>query len=127
MSAFLSMFFYAKSVTYMPTVNTLRNLKRKEKLYKVNDRDKLYAAATNAGSISFRYSRSIRGRQEIITFGRYGVGGIVTRPAAYQSQELAAMMPGPNGEIEKEYALFNPASFRSSSRFSRRGAKRLAD
>lgn len=60
----------------MLTDTKLRNLKSKEKLYKVNDRDGLYVAVTLAGSISVRYNYSINGRQEVTTFGRYGVGGI---------------------------------------------------
>lgn len=47
----------------MLTDTKLRNLKPKEKLYKVNDRDGLYVAVTAAGSISFRYNYSINGRQ----------------------------------------------------------------
>lgn len=61
----------------MLTDTKLRNLKPQEKLYKVNGRDGLYVAVTAAGSISFRYNYSINGRQETITFGRYGVGGII--------------------------------------------------
>ena len=59
----------------MLTDTKLRNLKPRDKLYKVNDREGLYVAVTPAGSISFRYNYSINGRQETITFGRYGVGG----------------------------------------------------
>ena len=40
----------------MLTDTKLRNLKPKDKLYKVNDRDGLYVAVTSAGSISFRYN-----------------------------------------------------------------------
>lgn len=58
----------------MLTDTKLRNLKPKEKPFKVNDRDGLYVAVTPAGSVSFRYNYSINGRQETITFGRYGVG-----------------------------------------------------
>lgn len=65
----------------MLTDTKLRNLKPREKLYKVNDRDGLYVAVTAAGSISFRYNYSINGRQETITFGRYGVGGITLSEA----------------------------------------------
>ncbi|PXW41321.1 uncharacterized protein DUF4102 [Erwinia sp. AG740] len=42
----------------MLTDTKLRNLKPKDKLYKVNDRDGLYVAVTTAGSISFRYNYS---------------------------------------------------------------------
>ena len=52
----------------MLTDTKLRNLKPRDKLYKVNDRDGLYVAVTPAGSISFRYNYSINGRQETITF-----------------------------------------------------------
>ena len=65
----------------MLTDTKLRNLKPKDKLYKVNDRDGLYVAVTAAGAISFRYNYSIHGRQETITFGRYGVGGITLAEA----------------------------------------------
>ncbi len=65
----------------MLTDTKLRNIKPKDKLYKVNDRDGLYVAITPAGSISFRYNYSIHGRQETITFGRYGVGGITLAEA----------------------------------------------
>lgn len=37
----------------MLTDTKLRNLKTKDKLYKVNDCDGLYVAVTTAGSISF--------------------------------------------------------------------------
>lgn len=60
----------------MLTYTKLRNLKPKDKPYKVNDRDGLYVAVTIVGSISFRDNYSINGRQETITFGRYGVSDI---------------------------------------------------
>lgn len=65
----------------MLTDTKLRNLKPREKLCKVNDRDRLYVAVTPAGSVSFRYNYSINGRQETISFGRYGVGGIILAEA----------------------------------------------
>lgn len=68
----------------MLTDTKLRNLKPQGKLYKVNDRDGLYVAVTPAGAISFRYNYSINGRQETITFGRYGVGGITLSEAREQ-------------------------------------------
>ncbi|NHO66728.1 tyrosine-type recombinase/integrase [Aestuariicella hydrocarbonica] len=60
----------------MLTDTKLRHLKPKEKLYKVKDRDGLYVAVTPKGTISFRYNYSINGRQETLTIGRYGNGGI---------------------------------------------------
>ncbi|WP_027793637.1 tyrosine-type recombinase/integrase [Paraburkholderia acidipaludis] len=76
----------------MLTDTKLRNLKAKDKLYKVNDRDGLYVAVTAAGAISFRYNYSIHGRQETITFGRYGVGGITLSEARERLGEAKKMI-----------------------------------
>lgn len=76
----------------MLTDTKLRNLKPRDKLYKVNDRDGLYVAVTPAGSISFRYNYSIHGRQETITFGRYGVGGITLAEARERLGEAKRMV-----------------------------------
>ena len=76
----------------MLTDTKLRNLKPKDKLYKVNDRDGLYVAVTPAGAISFRYNYAIHGRQETITFGRYGVGGITLSEARERLGEAKKMI-----------------------------------
>lgn len=75
------MVFFMEIVEAMLTDTKLRNLKPQDKLYKVIDRDGLYVAVTPAGSISFRYNYSINGRQETITFGRYGLGDHLGRGA----------------------------------------------
>lgn len=77
----------------MLTDTRLRHLKPKEKLYKVNDRDGLYVAVTPAGTISFRYNYSINGRQETVTFGRYGVGGITLAEARERLNEAKKWLP----------------------------------
>ncbi len=76
----------------MLTDTRLRNLKPREKLYKVNDRDGLYVAVTPAGSISFRYNYSISGRQETLTLGRYGTGGITLSEARERLNEAKKMV-----------------------------------
>lgn len=76
----------------------LRNLKPKDKLYKVNDRDGLYVAVTAAGAISFRYNYSIHGQQETITFGRYGVGGIKARERLGEAKNMIAAGKSPAKE-----------------------------
>jgi len=58
----------------------------------VNDRDGLYMAVTEAGSISFRKSYPISGRQETLAFGRYGVGGITLAEAREQLGETKKMI-----------------------------------
>lgn len=77
----------------MLTDTRLRHLKPKEELYKVNDRDGLYVAVTPAGTISFRYNYSINGRQETVTFGRYGVGGITLAEARERLMKLKKWLP----------------------------------
>lgn len=76
----------------MLTDTKVRSLKPQDKIYKVNDRDGLYVAVTPAGSISFRYNYSINGRQETITFGCYGVGGITLAEAREQLGEAKKLV-----------------------------------
>ena len=76
----------------MLTDTKLRNLKPKDKLYKVNDRDGLYVAVTTAGTISFRHNYSISGRQETLTIGRYGTGGITLAEARERLSEAKKMI-----------------------------------
>ncbi len=76
----------------MLTDTKLRNLKPQDKLYKVIDLDGLYVAVTPAGSISFRYNYSINGRQETVTFGRYGLGGITLAEARERLGEAKKMI-----------------------------------
>lgn len=51
-------------------------------------------AVTPAGAISFRYNYSINGRQETITFGRYGTGGITLSEAVTNARELYGLHEG---------------------------------
>ncbi|SDF79001.1 Integrase [Massilia sp. PDC64] len=60
----------------MLTDAALRNLKPKDKAYKVTDRDGLYVYVLKSGTISFRYNYAINGRQETLVLGRYGPDGI---------------------------------------------------
>uniref|UniRef100_UPI0021CC81A8 tyrosine-type recombinase/integrase n=1 Tax=Serratia marcescens TaxID=615 RepID=UPI0021CC81A8 len=53
-----------------------------------------YVAVTPAGTISFRYNYSINGRQETVTFGRYGVGGITLAEARERLNEAKKMVVG---------------------------------
>ncbi|MDZ4189366.1 MAG: tyrosine-type recombinase/integrase [Hydrogenophaga sp.] len=76
----------------MLTDTKLRHLKPQAKLYKVIDRDGLYVAVTPAGSVSFRYNYSINGRQETITFGRHGIGGITLAEAREQLNEAKKLI-----------------------------------
>ncbi|TDY97427.1 UNVERIFIED_ORG: site-specific recombinase XerD [Herbaspirillum seropedicae] len=86
----------------MLTDTKLRNLRPSEKLYKVNDRDGLYVAVTPAGSISFRYNYSIHGRQETVTFGRYGVGGITLAEARERLGEARKLIASGNSPAKEK-------------------------
>jgi len=87
------------------TDTKLRNLKPQDKLYKVPDRDGLYVAVTPAGAVSFRYNYSINGRQETLTIGRYGVGGITlaeARERLHEAKRLIADGKSPAREKARE-------------------------
>lgn len=70
----------------------LRNLKPQGKMYKVADRDGLYVAVAPGGSISFRYNYSLNGRQETVTFGQYGLGGITLAEARERLGEAKKLL-----------------------------------
>lgn len=76
----------------MLTDTKLRNLKPRDKLYKVIDRDGLYVAVSKTGAVSFRYNYSLGGRQETLTIGRYGAGGISLAEARERLNEAKKMI-----------------------------------
>jgi hypothetical protein len=97
----------------MLTDTKLRNLKPQGKLYKVQDRDGLYVAVTPAGSISFRYNYCINGRQETITFGRYGMGGITlaeARDRLWEAKKALSAGKSPAKEKARDKARLKGAS-----------------
>ena len=51
----------------------LKSAKPKEKPYKLQDRDGMYAYVATSGTISFRYDYKFNGRRETATLGKYGV------------------------------------------------------
>ena len=87
----------------MLTDTKLRNLKPSEKLYKIPDRDGMYVAVTPTGSVSFRYNYSISGRQETLTLGKYGNGGL-TLAEARESLGAAKKMIADGHSPAKEKA-----------------------
>lgn len=96
----------------MLTDTKLRNLKPQGKLYKVPDRDGLYVAVTPAGAVSFRYNYAINGRQETLTFGRYGVGGITlveARERLHEAKRLIADGKSPAREKARAKARVKDA------------------
>ena len=60
----------------MLTDTALKQLKPKEKTYKVADRDGMYVTVSPTGLITFRYDYRLNGRRETLTIGRYGASGL---------------------------------------------------
>lgn len=58
------------------TDTKIKNLKPRDKIYKISDRDGLYVAVLTSGTVSFRYDYRINGRRETLTIGKYGHDGI---------------------------------------------------
>ncbi len=95
----------------------LRNLKPQDKIYKVADRDGLYVAVTKAGSISFRYNYTLNGRQETMTFGQYGLGGITLAEARERLGEAKRLIA----------AGKSPAREKAKSKTREKGANTFDD
>lgn len=60
----------------MLTDRVLRQLKPRDKSYKVTDHNGMYAVVSKRGTISFRFDYRLNGRRETVTIGRYGHDGI---------------------------------------------------
>jgi len=60
----------------MLTDVALKNLKAREKAYKVTDRDGLYVHVSTSGTLTFRLDYRLNGRRETLTLGKYGPTGI---------------------------------------------------
>lgn len=60
----------------MLTDVALKNLKAREKAYKVTDRDGLYVHVSTSGTLTFRLDYRLNGRRETLTLGKYGPAGI---------------------------------------------------
>jgi integrase len=65
----------------MLTDTALKNLKSKDKTYKVADRDGMYAQVKPTGTIVFRLDYRLHGRRETLTLGQYGRDGITLSQA----------------------------------------------
>jgi Arm DNA-binding domain len=57
----------------MLTDTALKNLKPKEKPYKVSDRDGMYVVVAPSGTVTFRLDYRLNGRRETVTLDR-GIG-----------------------------------------------------
>jgi integrase len=97
--------FQPDKAAAMLTDLALKRLKPKEKLYKVTDRDGMYAAVSPAGQITFRYDYRVNGRRETVTLGRYGEGGISlaeARERCLAARKVVAEGKSPAHEKQRE-------------------------
>ncbi len=89
----------------MLTDVALKNLKPKEKDYKVSDRDGMYALVARSGAVTFRYDYRLNGRRETLTLGRYGLDGIslgLARERCVEARRSVATGVSPAQEKQRE-------------------------
>ncbi|MCA0048205.1 tyrosine-type recombinase/integrase [Mesorhizobium sp. B283B1A] len=89
----------------MLTDIALKKLKPKEKIYKVTDRDGMYATVAPTGQVSFRYDYRVNGRRETVTLGRYGEGGISlaeARDRCLAARKMVAAGKSPAQEKQRD-------------------------
>jgi integrase len=121
----------------MLTDTALKNLKSKEKTYKVTDRDGMYAQVRPTGTIVFRFDYRLYGRRETLTLGHYGRDGITLAQARERCIEArkavkAGQSPAQDKQREKRRlaaaqsfeefaeAYFNESKMADSTRAMRR-------
>jgi integrase len=89
----------------MLTDAALKALKPKSKLYKVTDRDGMYALVAPSGHITFRLDYRLHGRRETLTIGRYGADGLSLAAARQMCiAARSAIMQGVSPAQEKQRA-----------------------
>lgn len=87
----------------MLTDTALKNLKSKDKTYKVTDRDGMYAQVKPTGTIVFRLDYRLHGRRETLTLGQYGRDGITLSEARERCIEARkAVKAGQSPAQEKQ-------------------------
>lgn len=93
----------------MLTDIALKNLKPKDKVYKVVDRDGMYAAVTAKGTVSFRYDYRLNGRRETLVIGVYGRSGLTlaeARERCLAARKLVASGQSPAQEKQRAKRRF---------------------
>ena len=89
----------------MLTDVALKNLKPKEKPFKVTDRDGMYVHVSPGGTLSFRLDYRLNGRRETVNFGKYGRDGIsLARAREMCLDAKRAIREGRSPAMEKQRA-----------------------
>src|SRR5215207_11780519 len=126
----------------MLTDVALKNLKPKDKPYKVTDRDGMYAHVSTSGAISLRLDLRLHGRRETVTLGHYVLPGCRSRELAKSANRTACSRSASASRRLTKSSLFGrlgssalrlfdrhssncPAGSRFSSLFGRLGSSAL--
>lgn len=89
----------------MLTDIALKKMKPKEKIYKIADRDGMYALVATSGLITFRYDYRFNGRRETLTIGKYApdAGGVSLSEARAKCAEARDLLKdGQSPAIKKQ-------------------------
>lgn len=89
----------------MLTDFALKQLKPKEKIYKVADRDGMYVAVAPTGQLTFRLDYRLNGRRETLTIGSYGPDGLSlskARERCIEARRAVAEGRSPAHEKQRE-------------------------
>jgi len=98
----------------MLTDTALKNLKPKDKTYKVTDRDGMYALVKTSGRIVFRFDYRMHGRRETLTLGQYGRDGITlsqARERCIDARKAVKAGQSPAQEKQREKRRLSEAQF----------------
>ncbi len=105
----------------MLTDTALKQLKSKEKDYKVADRDGMYVVVKKAGSVVFRLDYRLHGRRETLTIGKYGRDGLTLAQAREKCMAARkAVQDGQSPAQEKQRAKRRLQEAKSFGQFSER-------
>lgn len=96
----------------MLTDTALKNLKPKEKTYKIADRDGMYAEVKTTGRIVFRFDYRLHARRETLTIGHYGKDGVSlaeARERCIEARKAVKEGQSPAQEKQREKRRLNDA------------------
>ncbi|HEX7929824.1 MAG TPA: tyrosine-type recombinase/integrase [Sphingomicrobium sp.] len=105
----------------MLTDTALRNLRPREKAYKVADRDGMYVHVAPSGAVTFRYDYRLNGRRETLSIGKYGPAGLSlarAREKCLDARRAVAEGQSPAQEKQREKRRLQEA--RSFGQFGER-------
>jgi integrase len=89
----------------MLTDAALKNLRPKDKIYKVTDREGMYVLVRPSGTVTFQLDYRMNGRRETVTFGKYGLSGLsLARARELCIDAKRAIYGGRSPAIEKQRA-----------------------